>query len=80
MLTCLPESGLISITRLRARYRQRGSVEARRGLGRRMPPPALGQDTKGDLNEVAGYAEEDIEALPHRGDVKLSEADLKLKT
>jgi crotonobetainyl-CoA:carnitine CoA-transferase CaiB-like acyl-CoA transferase len=45
----------------------------------RMPPPVLGQDTKGVLNEVAGYAEEDIETLARRGDVKLSEADLKLK-
>jgi crotonobetainyl-CoA:carnitine CoA-transferase CaiB-like acyl-CoA transferase len=46
----------------------------------RVPPPVLGQDTKGVLNEVAGYAEEDIETLARRGDVQLSEADLKLKT
>jgi hypothetical protein len=43
----------------------------------RMPPPVLGQDTKGVLNEVAGYAEEDIEALPRRGDVKFCQADFE---
>jgi CoA:oxalate CoA-transferase len=35
---------------------------------------------RGVLNELAGYVEEDIETRARLADVKLSEADLKLKT